>query len=125
MPAVKVPLKSWCQCQVWNEGHSVLINHDKMDYCAFCGTELVKVRQMLADVEQGEYTLPRAGYYYVGRLATPENLTVFHLLKDGEHQFLCGMDKPVGAVPPPNTPERRRCCCTCLEELKETPSCSG
>jgi hypothetical protein len=121
MPIVGVLTEEWCQCQNWKLGWSVLINHDKMNFCAFCGTELVKTREAGTEVESGQYTLPRAGYFYVGRLAEPEHMTVFHLLKDGEHKFLCGMHKPVGATPPPDIPERERCCRDCLEELKNTP----
>jgi hypothetical protein len=121
MAIVNVPEKDWCQCQSWRLSFAVM-NYRNMNFCPFCGSALVKAKDNEDDDERNQHTIPRAGYFYVGRLAAPERLTVFHILKDGEYNFLCGMQKPVGAVPPPDIPSRDRCCRNCLQKLREIPS---
>ena len=122
---VKIPQSDWCQCQTWRLVQQVLVNHDKMGFCPFCGAKLVRRKEQGADDEREQYVIPRQGYFYVGRQASPERLTVFHILKDGEYNFLCGMQKPVGAQPPPDIPQISRCCSECLRKLRKIPSIPG
>lgn len=122
MALINVPPSSWCLCQKWRLGQGMLENHDKMNFCPFCGEELVKSKEEDDDDERTQHIVPRRGYYWVPRLATPEHLTVFHLLKDGTHAFLCGMEKSVGAEPAPNIPSLDRCCRDCVSELRKLNS---
>jgi hypothetical protein len=122
MAAIHVPQSDWCQCQSWRLGQHLLANHRKMNFCPFCGESLVKVREKELDIEQQSFVLPRQGYFWVPRPAEPERVTVFHILKDGEYQFLCGMDKPVGIEPAADIPHIERCCRTCLERLRSIPT---
>ena len=128
MPRIKVPQNDWCQCQDWRAYQEYfLANHAKMNFCVFCGSKLVKTKELDSDTEFSDesFLMLRQGYYYVPRLAEPEHLTVFHVVKEGRHTFLCGMQKPVGAQPPPDIPHRDRCCRDCLRVLRETPVYPG
>jgi hypothetical protein len=121
MPMISVPKEDWCRCQNWRNGHQFLANHGKMKFCGFCGAPLVKVKEEDADDERRQCVIPRQGYYYIAKLANPIRYTVFHIVKDGARQFLCGMDKPTGASPPPDIPKIERCCRACLAKLRKIP----
>lgn len=43
---VPIPVEKWCSCTQWWRDQWMLTNHDKMNFCVFCGKKLVKEKQV-------------------------------------------------------------------------------
>jgi len=42
---VPVSVLDWCSCSEWKEHQWRLTNHEKMNFCVFCGKKLEKERK--------------------------------------------------------------------------------